>query len=60
MHRHREQPKRTEERGFTAPVAHPGNPAAHGGITRTEHCSCGAVRRVNVNFGHIESGPWAV
>lgn len=46
------------ERAFSHPVARDENPAAHGWITRTEECACGARREVNVNQAHREEGPW--
>lgn len=33
-------------------------PAAHGGVTVVETCSCGARRRINVNGRHVENGTW--
>ena len=46
------------DRCFTGPVSRQQNQAAHGGITRTETCRCGATRRVNVNGRHEEAGDW--
>ena len=34
------------------------NPMAHGNITVTERCVCGAERDVCRNQGHVENGPW--
>jgi len=52
-----------EHRGFVVPVAvHPytdENRAAHGGITYVETCDrCGARRKVNRNWWHVEVGTW--
>lgn len=33
-------------------------PAAHGNITCTETCQCGASRNVNINGVHREEGLW--
>lgn len=56
--RHVHRVKFSEQRCFTGPVAQKQNPMAHGGYTRHETCSCGAVRGVNVNGLHIERGRW--
>lgn len=47
-------------RCFSGPIADAKrpNPLAHGNITRTETCSCGATRQVNVNGTHKEIGSW--
>lgn len=34
------------------------NRAAHGNITYTETCRCGATRSVNQNQRHLEFSPW--
>lgn len=34
------------------------NPRAHGGTCRTELCSCGATRLVNVNGDAREASTW--
>ena len=59
MTRHRHRTVRTDFRGFVGPIAgaEP-NRAAHGGITETHRCACGATRRLNVNGRHLEVGPW--
>lgn len=36
------------------------NRAAHGGVTYSEYCACGARRSVNSNNWHREEGPWRV
>jgi len=36
------------------------NPAAHGGYTEIQSCTCGALRSVNVNGNHIEKGRWSL
>jgi hypothetical protein len=33
---------------------------AHGNICVIDTCSCGAVRKTNINGNHIERGPWAL
>ena len=44
---------------FVGPVSRlDPNEAAHGNITITQICHCGAERRVNVNQRHRETGPW--
>jgi len=57
---HKHHAKTSETRPFWGPVATGAraNPAAHGGITRRETCSCGATRKVNVNGVHVEKGRW--
>ena len=58
MKQHRHRTKITVTRCYTAPVAHPGNPAAHGSVCRIDVCKCGAVRMTNVNGMHVERGEW--
>lgn len=59
-HKHKAKPALTRERCFSGPVsgAEP-NRAAHGNITVTEQCQCGATRKTNVNGHHVERGGWA-
>lgn len=57
MHRHKA--KTTKTRGFSAPIEGAKyNPAAHGNIEVTATCSCGRVRKGNINQQHVEIGPW--
>lgn len=58
--RHEHKATTTTEGPFVAPVALPAyqNRAAHGGICRTETCTCGATRKVLINGHHRESSPW--
>jgi hypothetical protein len=50
---------RRETYAFSAPIhGAEYNPAAHGNVTVTEHCQCGATRRCNVNGLQEEQGPW--
>lgn len=35
------------------------NPLAHGWVTYTYTCACGAVKAVNRNGRHAEHGPWS-
>jgi hypothetical protein len=57
-HRHRAV-RRGDDWGWVACVADGTScHAAHGGITYTEYCSCGAARRVEVNGAHRAKGPW--
>ena len=58
-HRHRHRMVWTAFFCYAGPIAgaEP-NPAAHGGITETQRCACGAVRQLNVNGRHVEAGPW--
>ena len=62
MHEHTSISERDQAHtGCVAPyrgAATPCEPAAHGGITRIETCSCGAQRRLNLNGGHREEGAW--
>lgn len=58
MEEHDHKSTETREEGFICPVTWPENRLAHGGICRVETCSCGAVRRINVNHQHEEYGPW--
>lgn len=46
------------DRCFSGPVSRDENRAAHGNISYDERCRCGAVRSVNVNGLHVETGPW--
>jgi hypothetical protein len=57
---HRHRVKTSEERCYAYPVAQPGCPAAHGNIMEVAYCSCGAVRKTNINGRHIERGRWAM
>lgn len=45
---------------FSGPVAvgYDEDPRARGNICDVETCSCGATRKVNVNRGFREEGPW--
>lgn len=56
--KHKHRVKFSEDWGFTGPVKAKQNPAAHGNICRVDKCSCGAVRRTNINGRHIERGEW--
>ena len=56
MHKHRATD--SIDRPFEGPVRTPENRAAHGNITRTETCRCGATRRTNINQGYMGRGPW--
>jgi len=51
-----------QDYGFTAPVAvapyTEENPAAHGNISRTQTCRCGAERQILINGRHHEVSPW--
>jgi hypothetical protein len=44
---------------YTAPLADPPNPAAHGGICVREFCGCGAERATNRNNGNHETSDWS-
>lgn len=50
----------SEDRCFCVPVSHPiaYEPRAHGNITRTEWCRCGATRQLNINQQWVEEGRW--
>ncbi len=59
---HRHAAATTTEAPYTGPVTlveNYVNRAAHGGICRTETCSCGATRKVLVNGPHRETSPWS-
>jgi len=58
--RHVHKAKTSETRCFAGPVATGAreNRAAHGDRCRYEKCSCGAVRRVNLNGQNVERGRW--
>jgi hypothetical protein len=58
INRHKHRVIRAEVRCFSGPVKQPQNVAAHGGVTETQHCACGATRKVNVNGRHEECGSW--
>ncbi len=58
MHRHRAAT--TETKPFSACIAHPCNPASHGGVCEIEHCKCGAWRARNRNGVEEERGLWEV
>lgn len=57
---HRHTAADTDERPFDGPItsARQPNTAAHGNITETDKCRCGAERRRNVNGRHVETGQW--
>jgi len=59
-HRHRAIPSRTETRPFSGPVGRHPDPRAHGNVCEVEFCSCGAVRRTNVNRRWMETSGWIV
>ena len=51
--------EREETTCFGGPVAGAEeNRAAHGGVTCTEYCRCGARRAANLNGRHVEQGKW--
>jgi hypothetical protein len=55
--------KHQVDRWYTHPYNECVNPTdcalpAHGGMTDTIFCSCGALQKVNVNRGYRERGPW--
>jgi len=45
---------------YRAGIDFPGNPAAHGNIAEVHVCTCGNRKWVNINFNHVEHGPWTV
>lgn len=49
-------------RCYTGPVRYDSraNPAAYGGVSFLQTCSCGAQRAVNASGGHRELGAWQV
>lgn len=55
---HRHFPSSIQIRSFSGPVSRRETPAAHGNVTEHQVCRCGARRRVNLNGGHREAGPW--
>lgn len=58
---HRHRAKGTAEircyRGSVAPAGRE-NRAAHGCVEEVARCRCGAIRRRNLNNGHVESSGW--
>lgn len=49
----------TADKPYSGPVVtRDQNPGAHGNVCVVETCACGAVRSVNVNGRHVESGEW--
>jgi hypothetical protein len=56
MHKHKAVDSR--DTVFAGPVATDQNRAAHGNITRTEWCVCGAVCYTNINGSHTERSGW--
>lgn len=59
MNAHRHRPRIVTTGPFFAPVGSAReNPAAHGNITLTQTCGCGAMRMVNVNGEAREVGQW--
>lgn len=64
QHTHRASPSRSTDRGWTTCVtpdecaARPERQSAHGGIVRIDVCSCGAVRRTEINGRRRNRGPW--
>ena len=59
MHK-RHRPKRSRYQAYSGPVRKPEKPEAHGGICRVDTCSCGAIRRTNINGANYERGTWEV
>lgn len=61
---HRAIPGRDKDHGWhtcvtpEACAARPERQAAHGNITRTDVCSCGATRQAEINAGRTNYGPW--
>jgi hypothetical protein len=41
-------------------AAHPLRQNAHGNITRTDYCACGATRQTEINCNSANTGPWEV
>ena len=58
QHRHRALPDKSEDRGYTGPVALPANEGAHGNTCRFDVCRCGAERMTTINGRHREVGRW--
>jgi hypothetical protein len=51
------------DRWYTHPYSTCVNPTdcvlpAHGGMTDTIICSCGAMQKINIRVGYRERGPW--
>ena len=56
---HRHRARTTRARCYTGPVRVENQISeAHGNVTHESECSCGAVRRTNVNGLHVEQGRW--
>jgi len=59
LHRHRAVKALARECAYLGPAdTQHQKPAAHGGISRTDKCRCGAYRRSNHNGPHREYGNW--
>jgi hypothetical protein len=61
-HTHRAIPSQSSMRGYCGHSVRPDapNPLAHGGVTITDYCRCGATRRTNsTGIGRRERGRWS-
>ena len=58
-HTHTHRAHTSETRGFSHCVAPDRcNPAAHGNVTATARCRCGATRESAINQVYLERGSW--
>lgn len=63
-HTHKAVAAKATDRGWVACVtpaecaSHPHRQEAHGNITRHDVCSCGAIRKTEINGGRRNRGPW--
>lgn len=61
MTTHKHRPLKTTEQCFVGAIPDAIKPdaRAHGNVTQTDVCRCGASRQVNVNQGFREIGRWS-
>jgi hypothetical protein len=57
-HQHRAVKDLQETVGFSGPVSDRQNQAAHGNVCVIDKCSCGAIRKTNINQRFSERGAW--
>lgn len=62
QHKHQAIPQKAMDRCWdhcvAACCARPEREVAHGNITRTDVCRCGATRESEINAGRTNYGPW--
>jgi hypothetical protein len=60
MSKHTHKAISDRDTAYSHPVSNRENVAAHSNICRVEYCSCGAIRKTNINGRHVEQGHWIV